>query len=264
MAMKAVVVLGCLVLTFVPAVATGAAGGPSPGLIQGWDGVKAAGGAVRYVALPIGPSTGVAAVRVNGGRVLRYTSVRGNFGVPAVTFSGDAGGVSSDGRVLVLATWAGGSRTRFAIFDALRLRLRRVIVLHGQYSFDALSPAGRTMYLIQYFGNGVHYRVRAYDLAHLRIVAKPVVDPKEPAPMRGSPVARTSGHAGRWAYTLYRGGRMPFVHALDTVARKAVCVDLPRAGDRLVLRGSRLVVLKALRKVAVVDTRTLRVVGSST
>jgi hypothetical protein len=32
---------------------------------------------------------------------------------------------------------------------------------------------------------------------------------------------------GRWAYTLYDGGgATPFVHALDTVARSAHCIDL--------------------------------------
>src|SRR5256885_5593045 len=44
-------------------------------------------------------------------------------------------------------------------------------------------------------------------------------------PMRGVPVARVTGDHGRWAYTLYASGK-PFVHALDTVARRAVCVDL--------------------------------------
>ena len=49
------------------AAATGAAaadGGPSPGAMIGWDGVRGPGGAVRYVALPAGTSTTVAAIRV--------------------------------------------------------------------------------------------------------------------------------------------------------------------------------------------------------
>jgi hypothetical protein len=227
-------------------------------VIQGSNGVKAPGGWIRYVALPSGRSTVVAAVEIKGGRILKYTTLRGTFGVPAVTYSGDTGGISVDGSVLVLATYP-STETRFAILDSLRVRVRRVVVLHGQFAFDALSPGGRTMYLIQYFGNGVRYRVRAYDLARMRLLARPVVDPKEPAPMRGVPVARAAGAAGRWVYTLYRGGRMPFLHALDTVARKAVCVDLPHAGDRLARRGHRLVVLNAQRRVAIVDTRTLRV-----
>jgi hypothetical protein len=33
---------------------------------------------------------------------------------------------------------------------------------------------------------------------------------------------------GRWAYTLYvRPSVVPFLHALDTTGRRAVCIDLP-------------------------------------
>ena len=41
--------------------------------------------------------------------------------------------------------------------------------------------------------------------------------------MAGYPVARATGPGGRWVYTLYRQPtNYPFVHALDTVARRAV------------------------------------------
>ena len=70
--------------------------------------------------------------------------------------------------------------------------------------------------------------------------------------MRGNPLSRAMSSNGRWALTLYDGaGATPFVHALDTVARSARCIDLkgfPReptwqlrlaidaAGKRLVVR----------------------------
>ena len=53
--------------------------------------------------------------------------------------------------------------------------------------------------------------------------------------MRGFPLRRTSSADGRWQYTLYDGGLSyygpkqagePFVHAIDTVGRRTLCIDL--------------------------------------
>jgi len=46
--------------------------------------------------------------------------------------------------------------------------------------------------------------------------------------MQGSPVTRVGSREGRWAYTLYTGPEETFLHALDTVRGRAVCVDLPQ------------------------------------
>ena len=97
------------------------------------------------------------------------------------------------------------------------------------------------------------------------LVADPVVDPNEPEPMTGVPVTRTSSLDGRWAYTLYDSQEHPFVHALDTARRTAVCIDLddlPRAwGSSLELHGPRLdVVGPAGRIGATINTRTHRLV----
>ena len=68
--------------------------------------------AVRYVALPAAKTTAVAAVRTSDGRVLRYTTIRGAFGIPLVAFDGTAEGISRDGRTLVLAEWEPTRRRR--------------------------------------------------------------------------------------------------------------------------------------------------------
>ena len=199
---------------------------------------------------------------MHGGQVLRSRELGGSYGVQQVAFDGTTGGVSADGRTLVLASSVTGypPATRFAVLRLPELRPSMTITLRGMWAFDAISPRARTVYLIQIKRNGLSYNVRAYDLALKRLVAQPVVDKSEAGdPMRGSPMARVAGAGGRWAYTLYANGRKPFVHALDTVARRAVCVDLPSAGDRLALRGTRLMVRAQGKTVAVVDTRTLRV-----
>jgi hypothetical protein len=267
-----------LVLCLAAAAAVGIAaadGGPSPGTFTGGPGVLGSRGEIRYVALGGARTTTVAAVRVRDGRVLRYTSIKGWFGVPLVANDGSAGGLSADGRTLVLATWAGqpSARTvsRFAVLATRTLRLRHAIVLRGSYSFDAISPDGSTMYLIQYLSsaNYTDYRVRAYDLAGGELVPGAIVDKREPAEqMQGSPVTRAPGRGGSWAYTLYsRSVDNAFVHALDTAHRSAVCVDLPWRVDlgttvrmSLSADGTQLVLRQpAIGLLAQIDTTSFRV-----
>jgi hypothetical protein len=89
--------------------------------------------------------------------------------------------------------------------------------------------------------------------------------------MSGFPVTRVSSADGRWAYTLYDGaGKHPFIHALDTRERKAVCIDLDgpafaAGGTAYDLRlafgsaGARLDVRREGSIVATVQTATFRV-----
>jgi hypothetical protein len=116
------------------------------------------------------------------------------------------------------------------VLDARRLRVRSIVTLKGDFSFDAVSPRGAFAYLIQYTSpsDPTRYLVRAFDLRTRSLVPKPVTDPRERADkMRGNPLTRATSADGRWAYTLYDGaGTTPFVHALDTSTRTAHCIDL--------------------------------------
>jgi hypothetical protein len=265
----------------VAAVAAAADGGPSPGVSWGWDGVVAPGHQVRYVAVPGNRNTVVEVVRVLGGRVLRWTSIPGTYGIPRVTLFGGAGGLSRDGTTLVLASQSAvpgpHALTRFAVLDTRTLQLqpvtsmhaRPLITLHGAFSFDAVSPNGSTIYLIQYTSAKDYnrYRVRAYDVAQEQLVAGAIVDKREPdEKMAGSPIDRATTADGRWAYTLYaRQGDAPFVHALDTVKREAYCIDLPlrlrqqrQIGLRLAFHGDKELRVRAGRRtLAVVDMEKL-------
>ncbi len=209
------------------------------------------------------------------GGVVRERRIAGSFSMPAVAYDGSPGGLSADGRTLVLIsprTRYPRRRTTFAVVDTRSLRVRSHIGLKGDFSFDAISPDGRLMYLVEYdrrnFGE---YDVRAYDIRARHLFAKPVVDPSEPdEEMYGIPVTRATSADGRWAYTLYDSAEHPFVHALDTSGRTAVCIDLDDVskawGATLDLRpgepgGPRLdVVGQAGRVLARIDTRTHRVV----
>jgi hypothetical protein len=197
-------------------------------------GVPSARGDVRFFALHAGKDTVVARVRQDGGSLERSRTLRGPFDVPAVALDGSPGGLSADGSTLVLirprVTFP-RSDTKLTILEAQRLGIRRVVRLHGDFSFDAISPDGRSLYLIQYVNerDPTRYAVRSFDVRAGRLAPNPVVDPHEKGDeMRGYALTRATSPDGRWAYTLYDGGGdQPFVHALDTSGRRAVCVDLP-------------------------------------
>lgn len=225
--------------TFAAGVAA-ADGGPAPGAVIGWDGVKGPGGQIRYVTLPGGSrATTVAAVRVRDGRVLRFNVVPHPrlLGIPMVAYDGTTDGLSADGRRLVLTSVTGGpapARTTFALLRAATLRLENTIDLPGLWAFDAISPDGKTIYALEYgtAANPTRYSVRAIDAVTGRVFPGAIVDRREPdEEMRGSPVTRTWSSGRDWAFTLYsRPNGTAFVHGLDTTKRNAVCLDLPWHG----------------------------------
>jgi len=234
--------LALAVLAAFVAVPTAAGdGGPSPGVDQGGPGVVSPSGAVRYVAVPMESSTIVEVIRVSGGTLRTWWSVKGHFGIPYVTNLGAVGGLSRDGRLLVLSDAVGaGLRTvsHFVLLRTDRLRPTREIALRGDFAYDALSPDASTLYMIQHTSarDYSRYRVRAYDLRARHLLSGAIVDRTEPKnAMRGFPLARVTSADGAWVYTLYSGGKMPFVHALDTVHRHAFCLDLPWKGSQNVL-----------------------------
>src|SRR5204863_3995643 len=156
--------------------------------------------------------------------------------------------------------------TPLMIRDARGLRRLWIVRLRGDFSFDAISPRGSLVYLIEYISptDPTSYRVRAYDLTSDRLLAKPVVDPREPGEkMGGSPLTRAMSTNGRWAYTLYDGaGKTPFVHALDTSTRSARCIDLDALAGTALSRlrlhvdaaADTLTVSSGRRPVVVIDT----------
>src|SRR5689334_1159522 len=164
------------------------------------------------------------------GGVTGWSELDGSFGIPMVTQS-ETGGLSRDGRTLILQEVALAAPTQFVVVDARTLRVRDRFILDGIYSFDALSPDGSMLYLIQRVDakNSARYVVRAYDLVHGRLLPGRIADRTQKSwVMQGQPVVRGTSSDGRWIYTLYSNpGGYPFVHALDTVRGVAHCVGIP-------------------------------------
>jgi hypothetical protein len=252
-----------------------AGGGPAPGVSTGSSGVLDRAQGVRYVAMPAARTTTVAAVRRSDGRVLRYATVSGAFGIPLVAFDGTADGISHDGRTLVLAELgARADQTTFAFLRTTPLRLLKKVTLRGRWAFDAVSADGRTIYAIQYLATGPNpqYNVRAVSVVTGKPLGGAIVDKREPdEEMNGAPWARARSADGAWAYTLYvKPGGTAFVHALDTAQRRAFCVDLPWQSTlqaltqvRLSLQlGGRALVLSkrgTVGRLAIIDTQTFKV-----
>ena len=143
--------------------------------------------------------------------------------------------------------------------------IRREIALTGLFTVDAISPDGRSLYVIEYPGEDLlDYHVRMLDTRTGRLDPRAVVDPRNPdEQMGGMPMARAVSRDGRWAYTLYSGGEETFIHALDTVGRTAACIDLetlaPSADltrTRLVVRPGRIEVRDHGRVIATVERGT--------
>jgi hypothetical protein len=207
--------------------------GPTPGFAP--SGVVSSKEQVRYVAVPGSGTTFVKAVRVSDGRLLRSTTLTGTYGVPLVAYDGTAGGLTHDGKLLVLETNGQGERsTRFTVLATNNLRVQQSFALDGLWAYDALSPGGRTLYLVQTLSplGTFRYLVRAYDLWQHRLVAGAIADKSEPGSMAGYPLSRVTSANGTWAYTLYqRTTGKPFIHALNTRGRAAVCIDLAMNAD---------------------------------
>jgi hypothetical protein len=256
--------------------ASAADGLPVPALDTGPQGVESVDGQLRYLTLPAGGGTVVAQIEQEGGRARESRYLGSEFTVPAVAVNGSTGGLSADGSTLVLIRPRVSfpqRETELAVLDAQTLRERERITLDGDFSFDAISPDGCVLYLIEYLSarDPTDYRLRAYDLGDgggLR--PQPLLDPSEsPEEMRGLPIDRATGVDGRWEYTLYDGGgKEPFVHALDTVEGTTVCIDLVplegrrayRLGIELSADGQILNVIERGEAVAAVDTETLEVI----
>jgi hypothetical protein len=276
--MRRVLLVLVIVSLTLAAAAAADGGGPSVGVSFGGNGVVSPNGSIRYVAVPGGTDTTIEAIRVADGSVLGWSFVAGQFGVPTLAQDGSIGGLSRDGRTLVLGDATGGTPLRtvshFIVVDPTRLGFApHEILLSGDYAFDALSPNGKTLYVIQHVSatDVTRYVVRAYDLQRDRLLPGRIADRTQKSwVMQGYAMTRATSADGRWAYTLYQNpGGYPFIHALDTVRGVAHCIGIPWTGDQNSLYNMRLTLhdgdgrlavhWRSGRKFVDVDTQTWRV-----
>jgi hypothetical protein len=224
-----------------------AAGGPIlvTGIPDG-AGIESPDGDYRYATVS---ASGTSVVRVvkGSGEIDSMAYLGGSddesFAIPQVAADGSASGLAADGGTLVLIrTFGPINQAKLVVVGTNRLHVKNRITLDGQYSFDAISPDGRTAYVVEYPQPFRYdrYRVLRLDLKTDRLAKEPIADEDVgldeeedgkgvAGEMRGTALSRVGSEDGSWAYTLYDGGGdVPFIHALDTVGDKAVCVFLPQ------------------------------------
>jgi DNA-binding beta-propeller fold protein YncE len=189
---------------------------------------------VLFASHAVGASTVIRAIDPTSGTTDREISIPGAWQLPSVGIDREPGGLSVDGRTLVLeeATADGSAvaapSTRFAIVATAGTSVPRVIALPGRLTFDALSPDGRLLYVLDHVEDG-RYSVRQVDVVSGRLAEGTIVDKRNPdEQMAGDAITQIPGADG-WVYTLYRGTDGAFIHALDTQHGGAFCIDLTNA-----------------------------------
>jgi hypothetical protein len=222
----------CLVvLVALAVVPTASAAFPGPYGLQGGKGVLSNDGTLRFIATRDAGSTLVKAISTKDGTVKASRSFDGQLGIPTLQYGKAGEGMSRDGKTFVLETAGLTDTSQFLLLSTSDLSTVDSFTLKGTYAFDALSPSGSMMYLIQHktAQDVEHYIVRGYDLGTHTLLPQRIADKtQESWVMQGWAVTRATSPSGRWVYTLYANpGGYPFVHALDTVNSVAHCVGLP-------------------------------------
>jgi hypothetical protein len=230
-------IAAALLLASIVVPAAAGDGGPGVAETAGLGGTLTPTG-FRYVVVDA-PETSVLTRIGPSSRIVAMKWLPGRFAIPAVAYDQTPVGLSADGKTLVLIQPRSKyprERTRFLVLSSPGMFVRHDVVLQGDFVVDAISPDGSLIYFIEYLSrrDPSRYAVRAFAVEDERLLPDPIVDRSEPNEvMRGSPISRASSPDGRWAYTLYDGGGgTPFIHALDTVAMEAHCIDLEALAGR--------------------------------
>src|SRR5258708_3355593 len=159
--------------------------------------------------------------------------VPGPFLLPPATISGLPGGLSQDGRWLVLQAFDNNDAglptgTHFLVVGTSFKTAAKQIDLPGYFQFDAVSNDGKRLYLIEYLSSTI-YHVRLLDLGTGRLDPQIVVDKTDGNPaMTGLRLSGVASGDGHWLYSIYiREHQGAFVHALSLDGNIAFCIHLP-------------------------------------
>ena len=182
-----------------------------------------------------GGKTTLRAVDTHSGAAMVQISVEGSFVLPFADASGKTGGLSPDGRWLVLQGVGLSNESAFTLVSTGFAQRPRRISLPGEFSFDAISNDGNRLYLVESLAASQpgHYRVRLYDVAAGALDPRVIKDKREAASasMTGTRISGVFAPDGGWQYSLYiNQATGAFIHALNLESAFAWCIDLPSGG----------------------------------
>lgn len=191
--------------------------------------------------------TTVRALNPQTGQALRETTIMGRFTLPDGGSAGAPRGLSPDGRWLALDSYPAyavnaantiDTKSHLAVIDTAFAQPPKYVDLDGNFSFDAVSNSGASLYLIETVPHestatpGLGYKVRLYDLNTATLQPGVVVDKTAIAEtMSGTRQSSMISPDGQWLYSLYLNqAKGPFIHMLNLNGRYAICVFLPTTG----------------------------------
>jgi hypothetical protein len=188
-----------------------------------------------YTVTQLTGSARLSAIDPASGRTLTQTTIPAGYTLPDFGYAGTSAGLSPNGQWLALTSQgkqAGGVVTNFLVGSTFLSDPFVSVQVDGNFSFDALSNDGQSLYLIQRMADPNHYQVRLYDIGARSLVARPVVDKREPnEPMEGIRGDSIADPNGNQVFTVYLRDAGPFIHALPLINQPfAWCVDLPSKG----------------------------------
>lgn len=164
------------------------------------------------------------------GDVVNTLQLGGAYHLPAATANGVPGGLSPDGRWLVVEKFD-GMTSHMLVIDTTAMHIHHQVALAGEFDFDAIDNLATSLYVIQHLDGGRYY-VRLYDLAAGALQPGVVVDKTDGnTAMAGLRLGGIPSADGQWLYSLYvREHQAPFIHALSLGSPFALCIDLPGRG----------------------------------
>jgi WD40 repeat protein len=166
------------------------------------------------------------------GEVVRILKLPGWYSLPPATLGGIPGGLSQNGRWLVLKTGGAEGSSHMLLVDTSQFKVAAHIDLDGYFDFDAIDNTGQRLYVIEYTNiTQGYYRVRVYEVAAGHLGSYTVIDKGgdgTPEPMTGVRLSGVFSPDGSWLYSVYaRSSGGAFVHALNLTMPYAYCLDLP-------------------------------------
>ncbi len=164
------------------------------------------------------------------GQVARTLPLPGSYGLPVVTATGAAGGLSPNGQYLVLEAANDGIAHLLVVDTTFSKKPLRIDDLHGDFRFDAIANDATRLYLIQHTADQ-HYYVRDYVLG-AGLDPTIVFDKSDgAAAMSGVRLMGVPSPAGDTLYSIYaRKDQSAFIHQPFLNAPIAICVDLSGPG----------------------------------
>lgn len=173
------------------------------------------------------------------GAAQRTLQLPRHYELPQATISGVPGGMSQNGKWLVLQSFdetaTVPSASHLLLVDTSFGSTPVQVELKGWFDFDAISNDGKNLYLIQYIAPQL-YHVRLYRVALHQLDPTVIVEKgaSPNTPMAGVKLMSVPSPDGEWLFTLYaRQNEGAFIHGLrlsgDPFAG-AACIDLPGDG----------------------------------